>query len=151
MSTPAESAGLLLRLYELRRDPAMRQARDWFVREFHPESIADVGAVLASEHNPKFRMVVGYWDMACSLVVHGAIDQQMFVDACPEAVAHFFKVAPLLEAMRETSGMPFFLRHWETVMRRMPDLEARFAALRSQLAQLRASADEGRAQRETPS
>jgi hypothetical protein len=150
MSTSAESAGLLLKLYELRRDPAMRQARDWFTREFHPATMADVATVLAGEHNPQFRMVVGYWDMACSLVVHGAIDQQMFVDASPEAVAHFFKVAPLLEAMREASGMPFFLRHWETVMRRMPDLEERFAALRLQLARLRARPGADRAAPEPP-
>jgi hypothetical protein len=134
MSTPAESAQLLLKLYELRREPTMRQAREWFVRSFRPTTMADIAAVLQGERNPQFRMVVGYWDMACSLVTHGAIDPQMFIDANPEAVAAFLKVEPFLDDMRRSSGLPFFLRHWESVMRQIPDLDARLATLRAQFA-----------------
>ena len=91
MSSPAESASLLLQLFELRRDPVMRTARDWFVRDFNPTSYDEVIAALGGEHNPHFRMVAGYWDMACSFVVHGAIDWQMFIDANPEAIPAFAK------------------------------------------------------------
>jgi hypothetical protein len=130
-STPAESAQLLLKLYELRREPTMRQAREWFRSKFFPRSMAEIGAMLQGEHNPQFRMVVGYWDMACSLVTHAAIDQNMFVDANPESVAAYSKIEPFLEEMRTSSGLPFFLKHWEAVMRRLPDLDQRLAALRS--------------------
>ena len=121
MSTPAESATLLLKLYELRRDPTLRAARDWFVRDFHPASVDDVLAVLRSEDNARFRMVAGYWDFACSLVSHGAIDWQMFIDANPEAIPAFAKLEPLLDELRATVGPAYFARHWEAVIMRTPD------------------------------
>jgi hypothetical protein len=120
VSTSAESAGLLLKLFELRRDPVMRVARDWFVRDFNPESYDDVIAALGGEHNAHFRMVAGYWDMACSFVTHGAIDWQMFIDACPEAIPAFAKVEPYLAELRSRVGPDYFGRHWEAVMVRIP-------------------------------
>ena len=94
MSTPYESGQLILKLFELRRDPVLREARDWFIREFHPESKDEIPAVLAGPDNPKSRLVAGYWDMATSLVTHGAIDQQMFIDSNPEMLATFAKLEP---------------------------------------------------------
>ena len=70
MPTPFESAQLVLKLFELRREPTLREARNWWLREFHPETIDDVRKVLQSDRNASYRMVVGYWDMACSLVTH---------------------------------------------------------------------------------
>jgi len=131
MSTPFESAQLLLQLYELRREPAMRSARTWFIREFSPVTFHELGTIVAGEHNAQFRMVVGYWDMACSLVVHGAIDPQMFIDANPEMFSAFLRVEPFLEDLRTTNGTPSFLKHWESVMRGVPDLDQRLAALRT--------------------
>jgi hypothetical protein len=116
-----DSAKLLLTLYELRRDPLMRAARDWFVRDFNPVSIEDVVAAIESEHNARFRMVAGYWDFACSLVVHGAIDWQMFIDANPEAIPAFAKLEPHLGELRARVGPSYFARHWEAVMMRLPD------------------------------
>src|SRR2546429_310076 len=101
MTTPFESGQLILELYELRREPLLREARTWFVRDFHPETIADVATALAGPNNPRYRMVVGYWDMACSLVTHGAIDRQMFLDANPEIFATFAKIHPLLAEIRQ--------------------------------------------------
>jgi hypothetical protein len=131
MSTPFESAKLILELYELRREPAMRAARTWFTREFSPTTFPELVAIVAGEHNAQFRMVIGYWDMACSLVVHGAIDQQMFVDANPEMFAAFLKIEPFIDDLRVTNGMPLLVKHWETVMRTTPDLEQRLAAVRT--------------------
>lgn len=130
MATPFESAQLILKLYELRREPVMREARTWFVREFHPETIEDMKAALASEHNPKIRMVVGYWDMAASLVTHGAIDRQMFLDANGEIYATFSKIHPLLSQIREIAPMPGFARHLEEVVMSVPGIEERLGAMR---------------------
>jgi hypothetical protein len=41
-----EEAALILKLYELRRETTIRQARDWYFMEFHPESVAHVQATL---------------------------------------------------------------------------------------------------------
>jgi hypothetical protein len=130
MATPFESAQLILKLFELRRDPVLREARTWFIREFHPETIADVKAALASEHNPKLRMVVGYWDMAASLVTHGAIDRQMFLDANGEIFATFSKIHPLLSEIRGIAALPGFAKHLEAIVMSVPDVEPRLEALR---------------------
>jgi len=130
MATPFESAQLILKLFELRRDPLLREARTWFIRQFHAETIDDVKAVLASEHNPKLRMVVGYWDMAASLVTHGAIDRQMFLDANGEIFATFSKIHPLLSEIRGLAAVPGFAKHLEAIVLSVPDVEPRLEALR---------------------
>lgn len=145
MPTPVESAELLLRLYELRREPVMRAAREWFLRAFHPESLDDVVAAVLGEDNPKYRMVLGYWDMACSFVTHEAIDAEMFRDASAEIIATFSKMAPFVEAMRVRTGNPDYLRHIERVVQGYPDVDARMATLRQQLREAGARDAERRA------
>jgi len=73
-----EESELILRLYELRREETMREARDWYAREFNPETMADVEAAFFSPNSGHFRMVVSYWDMAAALVNNGAISLQLF-------------------------------------------------------------------------
>jgi hypothetical protein len=58
-----EEASLILKLYELRREPLMREARNWFTRDFYPESMADYEAALWGEHSAHLRMVTSYWEM----------------------------------------------------------------------------------------
>ena len=73
-----EEAGLILKLYELRREDTMRKARDWYFREFNPQSMADFNSVMFGEHSGHLRMVITYWDMAAALVNHGAISLEFF-------------------------------------------------------------------------
>ena len=124
-----ESMEGILRLYELRRDETMRQARVWFTG-FHPTSAQDIHNVFRGEESAYYRMVTSYWDMACSFVNHGAIDEQMFNDTVFEHVAVFAKVQPFLEELRAASGVPQYLRHLEQVVTRMPDSEALVARMR---------------------
>ena len=63
-----EEAGLILKLYELRREEVMRKARDWYFQEFNPQSIADFTSAMFGAHGGHLRMVVSYWDMAAALV-----------------------------------------------------------------------------------
>jgi hypothetical protein len=56
-----EEAGLILKLYELRREETMRKARDWFFREFNPETVADFNAAMFSPNSGYLRMVISYW------------------------------------------------------------------------------------------
>ena len=78
MPTPFESAQLNLQLFDLRREPVLRESRAWFALEFNPETFADLIALASGERNSSFRMVLGYWDMAASLVTTGAIDGDAF-------------------------------------------------------------------------
>jgi hypothetical protein len=136
MSTPYESAQLILKIFELRRDPLLRDARDWFLRDFHPESADDVVAVLSGDENAKLRMVVGYWDMAASFVTHDALDRQMFLDANPEMIPTFAKVQPFLGELRERFDSPDFLRHIEGVVMSLPGAEERLEGFRQRLKSL---------------
>jgi hypothetical protein len=129
MPTPYESAKLILQIFEMRREAVIREARLWFIRDFNPETIDDVKAALAGPHNSHARMVVGYWDMACSLVVHDAIDREMFLDANGEIFATFAKIQHLLPQVREISG-PNFAKHLETVVMSESGVEERLEMLR---------------------
>jgi len=132
MSTPYESAQLILKIFEMRREPVLREARTWFLREFHPSSAAEIFA-LSPDDNRKFRMVTGYWDMACSLVTHGAIDRQMFLDANGELFGTFSKIQLLLGDLRQRLNSPTAMTHLEQVVMSIPDAEARLEAVRNRL------------------
>jgi hypothetical protein len=123
MSTPFESALLNLQLFELRREPVLREARDWFMREFNPETLEELVATVSSERNASFRMVLGYWDMAASLVTTGAIDADAFRAAHSEVFVTFSKIHPFLSDVRRVSGESDFCRHLEAVVLAAPDAE----------------------------
>ena len=37
-----DEVNLMLRLYDMRREPRLRQARAWFVENFHPKSAEEM-------------------------------------------------------------------------------------------------------------
>ena len=82
----------------------MREARDWFAREFNPSSIDDVAAAAPGRTARHFRMVTSYWDMAASFVANGAIDEQMFNDANGEQLVILAKLEPFLAEYRTRVG-----------------------------------------------
>lgn len=123
MPTPFESALLNLKLFELRREPVLREARDWFLQEFNPESFAELVQLATGERNASFRMVLGYWDMAASLVTSGAIDADAFRAAHGEAFAAFSKIHPFLDEVRKASGESEYCRHLEAVVLGAPGAE----------------------------
>jgi hypothetical protein len=130
MPTPFESGLLNVELFALRREPVLREARDWFIREFNPESFEELVALVGGERNAAFRMVLGYWDMAASLVTSGAIDGDAFRAAHGEIFATFSKIHPFLGEIRSASGEPEFCRHMEAVVMAAADAEAMLARRR---------------------
>lgn len=125
MSSEYESADLILKLYELRREEKLRAAREWYARDFQPESAQDVVDTLKGEYSPYFRMVTSYWEMAASLVNHGAIDWRMFMDANPgEPVNVFVKLYPFLEELRSMFASKYddgqAFQHLERVIMQLP-------------------------------
>lgn len=138
MSVPYQSADLILKLYDLRREPKMREARQWFIG-FTPDSVDEVLETLKEPNSANFRMVVTYWDMAASLVLNGAIDEQMFNDANGEHIAIFSKIEHLIAGYREQTGLPFYLKNLETLILRMPNAKERLTATRERLKALAAA------------
>jgi hypothetical protein len=133
MPTPFESAQLNLRLFELRREPVLREARVWFTSEFNPDSLAELVALAGGERNASFRMVLGYWDMAASLVTSGAIDADAFLAAHGEIFATFSKIHPFLAEFRTAQGRPEFCKHLEAVVMAVPNAEKTLTRIRETL------------------
>src|SRR5215216_6785185 len=118
MKDESHAAGLLLKLYELRTEQSLRQARAWFAFEFHPESAKDVLSTwLGPGHaSAPYRMVTTYWDMAASLVIQGAIPAAMFNAANTEHVAVYAKLRPFLAEVRVATRYPDYLMNVEQVV-----------------------------------
>lgn len=131
MPTPYESARLNLELFDLRREAMLREARAWFLADFNPESIEDVVKLVSGDRNASFRMVMGYWDMAASMVTTGAIDGDAFRAAHGEIFAAFAKIHPFLAQLRALAGEPDYCRHVEAVVLAAQDAEAIMARRRA--------------------
>jgi hypothetical protein len=127
-----KDADLILKLYDLRREKTMREARNWFFT-FNPQGPQDFIDVLTSDKSGYYRMVVSYWDMACSLVNHGAIDADMFADANGEHMFVYAKLEPFIPGLREAMGAPQMLANLEKVVKETPDYEERIKTIRERM------------------
>jgi hypothetical protein len=146
MTDPSQAAAVLLKLYELRTEPVLRQARAWFAFEFHPETPGDVlKAWLGPGHDSApFRMVTSYWDMAASLALQGAIPVEMFNDANTEHVALYAKLRAFLPSVRASAKYPDYLSNVERVINMMPNAEERIEIFGRYMARQRTLAAEGK-------
>jgi len=127
MTTKYESADLLLKLYDLRREPVLRKARAWFREEFHPQTAQEVLEAYRGKQSAYYRMVTTYWGMAATLVLHGAIEEQMFADVNGEHIMVYARLQPFLTELRALLNNPGYLDKLEQVILRMPDAQARLA------------------------
>lgn len=130
MSKEAESADLIMKLYDLRRESTMREARNWFV-SFFPESVDDImKAMIDPATSAYYRMSITYWDMAASFVNRGAIDEEMFFDSNGECIIYFAKVQPYLEQLRINMANPNYLANLEKLIMKQENAEEMLASRR---------------------
>lgn len=140
-------AELALKLYDLRREPEMRKARNFVVVEFWPEKVDDITrhiTAFGSQENAWLRQVVGYWEMAASFVVQGVLHEQAFYDSCSEAYFFFAKIKPLLKELRVAIESPQFLSNLEKVALGSRQGRERIQDLARRLEKRRAMMAEGR-------
>lgn len=137
-----EEAALILRLYELRREPVMRQARDWYFLEFHPQSHADFNTALFGEHSGHLRMVISYWEMAAALVNSGAVSLDLFTQSNGEHIGVFSKIEPFLGEIRAQVGSQFAVS-FEKLIDATPDGRKRVAEARERIKAIRAQMAQG--------
>lgn len=115
-----EQAQLHLQLYDLRREARLRQARDWFFRNFFvekPEEVEQV-APMGSEENAYMRMVLSYWDQACALLNMGVLNQDLFFETSGEFFTVWERIKPIAPLMRERYKNPHFFTHLEKTSKR---------------------------------
>jgi hypothetical protein len=113
-----KQAELILKLYEIRRETALRAARDYVGGEFMPKSVDEFVSLVKDGGKPSGHIlqVFGYWDMVAAFVVHGALDEALIFDTCQEMYFQFEKIQPYLAGFREKMNLPEFLRSIETVV-----------------------------------
>jgi len=108
----AEDAQIIMRLYDLRREPEMRKARAWFAG-FVPRNADDLIQLINGvnpQENAWFRQVSSYWDMAASFVLRGALNEELFVDNSGEMFFVLGKLYPFLNEVREKTHSPYLQR-----------------------------------------
>ena len=113
-----KQAELIVKLYEIRRETALRAARDYVGGEFMPKSVDEFVSLVKEGGKPSGHIlqVYGYWDMVAAFVVHGALDEALIFDTCQEMYFQFEKIQPYLAGFREKMNLPEFLRSIETVV-----------------------------------
>jgi hypothetical protein len=138
-------ADLILKLYDLRREAEIRKARNWWLADFWPETADDVLKVahgMGTQENAWLRQVVGYWELAASLVVHGTVNETLFLEPAfsGEMFLIFAKLHPVLKDVREKMQNPRMLVNVERVItkseasqERLKLVEQRMAARRQQM------------------
>jgi hypothetical protein len=108
----AGDAQIIMRLYDLRREPEMRKARGWFAG-FVPRNADELIQVINGvnpQENAWFRQVSSYWEMAASFVLRGAVNEELFVDNSGEMFFVLGKVYPFLKEVREKTQTPYLQR-----------------------------------------
>ncbi len=128
LASPAD-AEIILKLYELRRETVMREARAWVIGEFWPATADEYFAVATSAADPHshfVRQVLTYWEMAAALVLHGSVSAELFVDCNAEGFFLLAKFAPILDDIRQRS--PMFLARTSDLIKRYPAAAARYDA-----------------------
>jgi hypothetical protein len=107
----AADAQLIMQLYDLRREAEMRKARNWWFTGFWPRSADDFLKIAFAPGTPEnnwLRQVSGYWSMAASFVLQGALNADLFLQPAVsgEMFIMFAKVQPFLKELREKAGDP---------------------------------------------
>ena len=139
----SEDADLVLRLYDLRREAKLREARDW-MGNFYPDSAEDLYKAYMSTENNHLRMVAGFWDMAAALVNQGVLHRGLFAETGGEAFFTWAKVGEHVPGFREKSGNAGFLANLERFVRETPGGAERAAGMREYQKKIRAERDAAR-------
>lgn len=133
-----DDATLVLKLYELRREPRLREARSWFVGKFFPQSFDDVRAVAqdGGVENESYRMVTSYWDMAASFVAHGILHPELYFESAGESLIVWVKLEEYLPQLRQLQS-PRLLGNIEKSIAMLPGAAERLAGFRTRMAAIR--------------
>jgi hypothetical protein len=138
--TTPEQVELILRLYELRRETVMREARTFVGGPFLPKSDDELISIITKggKETGFVLQVYGYWDMVCAFVLHGMLSEPLVYDTCQEMYFQFAKIHPYLKGFRQKINLPEWMQSLEKVATGSPRGRKRLAAMRANLDQMAA-------------
>ena len=114
-----DDVDLILRLYEMRREPRLREARMWFAAAFKPRTLDDFRTLCpaGSDANASYRMVTTYWEMVGSFLTSGVLNSDLFYPSGRELLFTWERVRLILPALRESYRHPLELKNLEEAAR----------------------------------
>ncbi|MGH9685314.1 MAG: DUF4760 domain-containing protein [Candidatus Acidiferrales bacterium] len=138
-----EQANLMLHLYEARREPRLREGREWFMANFSPTTPEDVMKLCppGSPQNASMRMVLGYWEMVASIVNRGLIDEDLFFENSGEQWIVWERMKPVIGGIRAMFKNPHAFGNLEKHCKRLEEWREKRApgsteAIRQMVAQM---------------
>jgi len=141
-----DEVNLMLRLYDLRREPRLRQARSWFVEHFHPQTPEDMMQKYpqSSEENTYIRMVISYWEMVASIVNRGLINDELFFESNGELWVVWDRMRAVVPTWRSAFKNPHLFSNIEDACKRLELWREKrapgsSAAMRQMMSQLQAA------------
>ncbi len=132
MKKGMEQAELILRLYELRRETVMREARSFVGGVFAPMSLEDLVEIVSKggKETGFVLQVYGYWDMVCAFVLHGMLSEELVYDTCQEMYFQYAKIQPYVKGFRQKMNLPEWMRNMERVVEGSEKGRKRIAKMR---------------------
>ena len=108
-----DDANLILKLYEMRREDRMRQARTWFTAKCKVKSYDDLIKLApgGTDENASVRMVTSYWDLVASFMTSGVLHKELFFQSGRELLLVWVRLRDILPALREAYGNPAELKN----------------------------------------
>ena len=122
----ATDAGVVLELYKIRQEATLRAARKFITWDFWPKDLEELRAVsraTGTDNNAYWRQVMSYWEMAASLVLHGAVDSDLFLDSNVEGLFIYAKFHHWHIETEKESGNPF-MKKTATLIQQNPAAKA---------------------------
>ena len=112
-----DDVNLVLRLYEMRREDKMRDARAWFTGNFKPASMAEMleQFPMGSEASTHMRQVVSYWEMVASFMTSDVLNKELYFQSGGELLLTYIRIRPILPAVREAFKNAQAFKNLETV------------------------------------
>jgi hypothetical protein len=108
---------LILKLYDMRREARMREARKWFGSYFKAKTLEEFNALCppGSEPNASYRMLTSYWEMVASFITSGVLHQELFFEGNREFLFVWERVRDVLPDLRKAFSNPIELKHLELI------------------------------------
>lgn len=141
-ASPIAQADLILKLYELRRETVMREARSYIGGgDFLPASADELVSIVTTggRKGGFVLQVYGYWDMVAAFVRHGALDAALVYDTCQEMYFQYAKIQPHLAGFRQQMNLPEWMSNLERLVEGSKAGRKRLATMQKNLAAIAAT------------
>jgi hypothetical protein len=108
---------LIMKLYDMRREARMREARKWFGSYFKAKTLEEFNALCppGSEPNASYRMLTTYWEMVGSFITNGVLHQELFFEGNREFLFVWERVRDVVPEIRKAFNNPIELKHLELI------------------------------------